>query len=207
MRHSCAPCGSGYKPAMRWVGRFLPLLVVPYVFGALLSSTTHGASYDRGQPQDAGRHCETSGKVQDEVRKQEPKLTDTKISEPARSNSDGVPFLKQSLLFAPNSVELGRESRNSIKRIASWLGEHRKVRVLIVGFCDPSGSEDCTHTLAERRSTAVEQLLLKYGTNPAQITAAKGWEKAYPVCAVANTACQAVNRRARIFITDLGSAR
>lgn len=120
-----------------------------------------------------------------------------------QENSRGIPeppFLRRSILFGADSVKLSAESKRAVKSAAAWLTDHREVRILVVGYCDASESENCTHVLAERRGAVVKQFLVKYGSGFLRIVAVKGWERAPPVCAVATLACQAVNRRARIFI-------
>jgi len=109
---------------------------------------------------------------------------------------------KQTLLFDPNGVDLRSESQKRLTFEAGWLQSHPKVRVFVVGFCDPLGSEECTHDLAEGRAAVVRQVLAKYGARASQILAARGWEKADPVCEAATPTCQAMNRRARIFIAE-----
>jgi hypothetical protein len=55
------------------------------------------------------------------------------------------PFLRHPVFFDPNSLEPSLVGRNMLQRAAIWLREHRETRVLIVGSCDSSGSETCTH--------------------------------------------------------------
>lgn len=110
--------------------------------------------------------------------------------------------LKQALLFDPNSTDLTSESKQRLTLDAGWLQRHPEVRVSVVGFCDPLGSEECTHDLAERRAAGVRQHLAEYGVRTSQMVAARGWEKADPVCEAATPTCQAMNRRARIFIAE-----
>jgi outer membrane protein OmpA-like peptidoglycan-associated protein len=111
-------------------------------------------------------------------------------------------ILKQTLLFDPNGVDLKSETLKRLTFDAGWLQRHPGVRIFVVGYCDPLGSEKCTHDLAEGRAALVRQLLVKYGVGPSQVVAAKGWEKAAPVCEAATPTCQAMNRRARIFIAE-----
>jgi outer membrane protein OmpA-like peptidoglycan-associated protein len=108
-------------------------------------------------------------------------------------------ILKQTLLFDPNGVDLTSETQKRLTFDAGWLQRHPEVRIFVVGYCDPLRSEECTHDLAEGRAAVVRQLLVKYGVGPSQIVAARGWEKADPVCEAATPTCQAMNRRARIF--------
>lgn len=111
-------------------------------------------------------------------------------------------FLKHRLLFSPNGLSLTARSRNTLKCAAAWLGQHREDRVLIVGYCDASGSEACTVALAERRGEIVRQFLLSLGAQPDQIAGVKGWDNQDQTCRIGTTRCQRLNRSARLFITD-----
>jgi outer membrane protein OmpA-like peptidoglycan-associated protein len=125
--------------------------------------------------------------------------SDKKDDDLERPSNEPPTSLKQSFLFLPGTVLLTRVSKSNLRRAALWLREHRQTRVLVAGFCDPTGSEKCNHTLAERRGTAVGKLLVGYGVEPGQMVAIKGWEKAEPLCET-NPACQQLNRKARIFL-------
>ena len=114
-------------------------------------------------------------------------------------------FLKQGVLFDPNSLSLTSESEKRLALYADWLRMHPEIRTLVVGFCDTWGSEECTHELAQQRGAMVGQLLAQHGVGSAQIVGVKGWEKADPVCEAATPSCQEMNRRARIFIVAFGS--
>jgi outer membrane protein OmpA-like peptidoglycan-associated protein len=116
-------------------------------------------------------------------------------------------ILKQTLLFDPKSIDLMSESQKTLTLDAGWLQKHPKVRIFVVGYCDPLGSEECTHDLAEGRAASVRQHLEEYGVRPSQIVGTRGWEKADPVCEAATPTCQAMNRRARIFIAESAHAR
>lgn len=110
-------------------------------------------------------------------------------------------FLKQSFAFPPDSTFLDIVSREQLRRIAGWLRQHRRVRVLVVGFCDPLGSENCTHALAAQRAGELGRFLLTEGVDASQITGMVGWEKADPVCRAETPGCQQQNRRARVFVS------
>jgi outer membrane protein OmpA-like peptidoglycan-associated protein len=111
-------------------------------------------------------------------------------------------ILKQAVLFDPNSTDLTSESQQRLTLDAGWLQRHPEVRVFVVGFCDALGSEECTHDLAEGRAAGVRQFLAKHGVGSSQIVGGRGWEKADPLCEAATPTCQAMNRRARIFIAE-----
>jgi outer membrane protein OmpA-like peptidoglycan-associated protein len=116
------------------------------------------------------------------------------------------PILKQTLLFDPNSIDLTSESQHRLTLDAGWLDKHPRVRIFVVGFCDPLGSEECTHDLAEGRAAGVRLYLARYGVRSSQIASTRGWEKADPVCEAATPTCQTTNRRARIFIAESAHA-
>jgi outer membrane protein OmpA-like peptidoglycan-associated protein len=121
----------------------------------------------------------------------------------APKHTTGFPrILKRALLFDPNSIDLTSESQKSLTLAAGWLQKHPVVRILVVGYCDPLGSEECTHDLAEGRAAGVRQHLAEYGVRSSQIVATRAWEKADPACEAATPTCQAMNRRARIFIAE-----
>lgn len=109
---------------------------------------------------------------------------------------------KGRLLFAPNSVQLTVSDKRSLESAAGWLGQHPGDRVLIVGYCDDSGSETCTGTLAERRSEEVRQYLLGFGTRADQIAGAKGWENQSGPCRAGATECQRQNRSVRLYLAE-----
>jgi outer membrane protein OmpA-like peptidoglycan-associated protein len=109
---------------------------------------------------------------------------------------------KGRLLFAPNSVQLTVSDKRSLESAAAWLGQHPGDRVLIVGYCDDSGSETCTAALAERRSEAVRQCLLGFSARADQIAGTKGWENQSGPCRAGATDCQRQNRSVRLYLAE-----
>lgn len=128
---------------------------------------------------------------------------------PSKKYRHGQPipqFLRQSLLFYPQSLELTPVSEATLRLDALWIKEHADIRIVIVGYCDPLGSEVCTHDLAEQRGARVKETLLKYGVDTSQIVRVKGWEDADPACRATTASCQEMNRRARIFVAGFARA-
>jgi outer membrane protein OmpA-like peptidoglycan-associated protein len=114
------------------------------------------------------------------------------------------PFLRHPVFFDPNSLEPSVVGRNMLQRAAIWLREHRETRVLIVGSCDSSGSETCTHALAEGRGAAIQRLLRSFGIGSNQVVGVKGWDNLDHSCRPAEIRCQQLSRSVRIFMA--GSA-
>lgn len=124
-------------------------------------------------------------------------------SKGARSSSEALQepiFLKQPLLFTPNGLMLSTPSRKTLKCAAAWLRQHPESQLLIVGYCDASGSENCTAALEGRRGETVRQFLVSLGVPPDQIAGVKGWDSLDQTCRVDTAKCQRLNRSARLFI-------
>lgn len=122
-------------------------------------------------------------------------------SNPEPESPQLPPFVKQAILFPPNSASLDLTSQDELLQIADWLRQHREIRVLLLGFCDPLGSESCTHLLAAQRAGEIGRFLLAEGLDTSRIMAMAGWEKADPVCRGETPSCQQQNRRARVFVS------
>lgn len=124
-----------------------------------------------------------------------------------RSNSTAnpqAPFLRRPIWFDPNSLELNSQATNALHRDASWLKVHGESRILIVGSCDKSGSESCTHALAEARGTAVKKFLESCGVSPDQIVGVKGWDIADHDCRPGSK-CQQRGRSTQLLLARSAS--
>jgi outer membrane protein OmpA-like peptidoglycan-associated protein len=89
-----------------------------------------------------------------------------------------------------------------LKRAVTWLREHPEARVLIVGSCDSSGSETCTHALAEGRGATIQKFLHTSGIASDQLVGVKGWDNLDHTCGPADVKCQQSNRSVRIFMAS-----
>jgi len=127
--------------------------------------------------------------------------TPSKSAQSSVGGSQEPSFLKLPILFTPNRLNLTATSRNTLNYAAAWLGEHHSARILIVGYCDNSGSEACTTALAERRAEVVRQFLMSLGTCTDQIAGVKGWENLDQPCHSNTRECQRQNRSVRLFLT------
>ncbi len=119
--------------------------------------------------------------------------------------SERPPFLRRPIVFDPNSVELSIAATKSLERHASWLKAHGESRILIVGSCDKSGSESCTHTLAEGRGMTVRKFLEDRGVNPDQILGVKGWDSADHDCLAGDSKCQQLGRSVELLLARSAS--
>lgn len=124
---------------------------------------------------------------------------------PASASMPEPPFLRRPVLFDPNSLEPSAAGRTVLKRAATWLREHGEARVLIVGSCDTSGSESCTHTLAEARATVIRKLLEESGVRSDQIVGVKAWDNVDQSCGPAEIKCKQLSRSAEMFMAGSSS--
>lgn len=69
--------------------------------------------------------------------------------------------------FASGSAEIASEYRPLLDQAAQYLRAHPAARLALVGYADSSGSPDPNASLAERRATAIADLLVRlYGVDP-----------------------------------------
>ena len=125
-----------------------------------------------------------------------------RVAQAASVAIQNPPFLRRPIVFGPNSLELTVVGRNTLKRAATWLQQHHEARILIVRSCDVSGSETCTHALAEARGAVIQKFLGSSGIDSGQIVGVKGWDKVDQSCQTSHFECQQFNRTARIFMAS-----
>jgi outer membrane protein OmpA-like peptidoglycan-associated protein len=89
-----------------------------------------------------------------------------------------------------------------LTQTAKWLNRHPNARILIVGLCDPTGSEGCRRSLAQKRGKVVRDFLLSQSVREAQIEAVLGWEVSAEPCRAAAETCQKLNRTTRVFVAS-----
>lgn len=126
--------------------------------------------------------------------------TSATVAQPASVSLSNPPFLRQPILFGPNSLDLTVAGKNTLQRAAAWLRQHHEARILIVGSCDGSGSEACTHALAEARGGVIRKFLRNSGIDSDQIVGVKGWDNLDKGCQTSDIWCQQSNRSVRIFM-------
>jgi outer membrane protein OmpA-like peptidoglycan-associated protein len=104
------------------------------------------------------------------VAPQEQHISDTQV-QPLATTAPAPPYFKARISFSPDSTRLSPSAKRLLARSANWLSEHSDARVAIVGLCDPSGSEECRHSLAEKRGNTVRDFLVLRGVKTTQIEA------------------------------------
>ncbi len=115
-------------------------------------------------------------------------------------DSEAPPYLGRRIFFNPDSAALSAPGKLLLKHTAKWLNAHPNARILIVGLCDPTGSEGCRRSLAQKRGKAVHGFLRSQGVREVQIEGVLGWDKNAEPCRAAAETCQKLNRTTRVFV-------
>lgn len=124
--------------------------------------------------------------------------------QPLSTSPEMPPYFNEKITFLAGSARLLPPGKKLLEGSAKWLAEHPDARIAIVGLCDPSGSEECRHWLAEKRGKVVRDFLVLRGVRSEQIEAVLGWERSRNTegCLADNERCEALNRTTRIFVAS-----
>lgn len=117
-------------------------------------------------------------------------------------DSGAPPYFRGRVFFSPDSVALLADGVRMLRHTARWLREHPNARILIVGLCDPTGSEACHRSLAQARGKVVRRFLVSQGVPESQIEGVLGWERAAEPCRAPAETCQRLNRTTRVFVAS-----
>ncbi len=97
----------------------------------------------------------------DECRKREPKVVTTNKK-----------TLESVVTFRQGKVVIDPSQQPNVERIATYLRNHRKARVIILGYASPEGSAEVNARIARQRAEAVRNMLVtKYRIDERRITA------------------------------------
>ena len=115
----------------------------------------------------------------------------------AENSTDTVFFAFDSSALTPNAQEV-------LDTQVDWLTakRHKKVNVIVQGYCDERGTREYNLALGERRANAVKQYLVSQGIAEHRISTIS-YGKERPAVFGSNEAAWAQNRRA---VTVLASA-
>lgn len=98
------------------------------------------------------------------------------------------------VFFEFDSSALTGNAQEILDTQVKWLAKHKKVNVIVQGYCDDRGTREYNLALGERRANAVKQYLISKGIAAERIsTISYGKEK--PAVLGNNEAAWAQNRR------------
>jgi len=72
--------------------------------------------------------------------------------------------------FAYNQYDLNNESRDALRRQASWLQTYSNVNAVVEGNADERGTREYNLALGARRAESVKSFLVSQGVSPTRLT-------------------------------------
>lgn len=123
----------------------------------------------------------------------------------AHETDQGMVVTLSNVLFSPGKAILQPGAHLQIDRLASYLKDHPKQRVLIEGNTDSTGSAARNQQLSATRAQAVAQALELRGVPPGQYQTI-GLGEEYPVASNDTAAGRQQNRRVDIVFSNSSGA-
>lgn len=119
----------------------------------------------------------------------------------AQQTSQGMVVSLSNVLFSTGKATLQPGANLQLERLASYLKDHPKQRVLIEGNTDNTGAAALNQQLSSARAQAVAQALQLRGVQPSQFQTI-GLGEAYPVASNDSAAGRQQNRRVDIVFSN-----
>lgn len=137
--------------------------------------------------------------AQSQLQKEQQELADLKTRETAR----GLELtLASDLLFNTGSATLKPGATLQLNRLADFMRQNPKTRIIVEGYTDSRGSAQYNEMLSQQRAQAVASALETQGVAMDRIqTVGRG--KDYPVASNETSAGRQQNRRVDIILSDM----
>lgn len=119
----------------------------------------------------------------------------------AKKTDRGMVITLGDVLFRVDRAELESGGVHNIQKLAEFLNQYPKHKVLIEGYTDSTGSDSHNQELSERRAMTVQQALIRSGISANRISL-QGYGEQYPVSSNATAATRQLNRRVEIILSD-----
>lgn len=119
----------------------------------------------------------------------------------AQQTDQGMVVSLSNVLFSTGKAILQPGAHLELDRLAAYLKDHPKQRVLIEGNTDSTGSAELNQKLSAERAQAVAQALQLRGVPPSQFQT-MGLGEAYPVASNDTSAGRQQNRRVDVVFSN-----
>ena len=123
----------------------------------------------------------------------------------SREARDFMANAEDRVFFAFDSSAISNNASEVLDGQANWLKDHKKVNVIVQGYCDERGTREYNLALGERRANAVKQYLVSQGVAAERISTIS-YGKERPAVLGNNEAAWAQNRRA-VTVIKASSAK
>jgi len=132
------------------------------------------------------------------IARQEQQLKDLN----AKKTKRGMVITLGDVLFGTNKSELKSGGMHNVQKLADFLKEYPKHKVLIEGYTDSTGSAEYNQKLSERRANSVQAALVnKMGIDSDRISS-RGYGEEFPAAGNDSSSNRQLNRRVEIIISD-----
>jgi outer membrane protein OmpA-like peptidoglycan-associated protein len=119
----------------------------------------------------------------------------------AKKTERGLVITLGDVLFRTNQSNLQASGTRNVQKLADFLKQYPRQKVLIEGHTDSAGSDSHNLVLSERRADSVRTALIDMGVGSERITT-KGYGEAYPIAGNDTASNRQLNRRVEIILSD-----
>ena len=120
----------------------------------------------------------------------------------AKKTKRGMVITLGDVLFGINKSELKSGGMHNVQKLADFLKEYPKHKVLIEGYTDSTGRAEHNQKLSEQRANSVQAALVNHmGISQDRITT-RGYGEEFPVAGNDSASNRQMNRRVEIIISD-----
>jgi outer membrane protein OmpA-like peptidoglycan-associated protein len=134
---------------------------------------------------------------QQTISKQEKQLKELN----AKQTKRGLVITIGDVLFSSSKAQLKSGGKHNVQKLATFLDQYPKYRVLVEGYTDSTGNDATNQTLSEERADAVKTALIDKGISSDRILT-RGYGKEFPIARNSNSANRQQNRRIEIVLSD-----
>lgn len=120
----------------------------------------------------------------------------------AKQTDRGLVITLGDVLFNTNKAQLKSGGMHNVQKLADFLKQYPKHKVLIEGYTDSKGSESYNQKLSERRAENVRTALVDVmGISKSRVIT-RGYGEEFPVASNDNETDRQMNRRVEIILSD-----
>ncbi|MDO9162021.1 MAG: OmpA family protein [Methylococcaceae bacterium] len=119
----------------------------------------------------------------------------------AKQTERGLVITLSDVLFSTNQAQLKSGGVRNVYKLADFLNQYPKYKVLVEGHTDSVGSDEHNQDLSERRAFAVQNALIDARVSSDRISA-RGYGEGMPIASNDNAGGRQLNRRVEIILSD-----
>lgn len=119
----------------------------------------------------------------------------------AKKTERGLVITLGDVLFRTNKAQLEANGIRNVEKLAYFLNQYPKYKVLVEGYTDSRGSNELNQELSDRRAYAVRTALMDKQIGNDRV-ATRGYGEEFPVAGNESAAGRQLNRRVEIVLSD-----